>query len=135
MKHMRKKAFWILAIICISLGAFISCGDGFSFSSELKVAPSGNGNNRGVTLSIIVRADAVGKFYTQGEPLPDPPLTYTFDPDPLPDGVSLTGELARDAGELAGTYVIRQGTLELTGPNADKYTLQYVGNRFSIYGY
>ena len=132
---MNKKTLCLLTIIYLSLVLFISCDGGFSFSSELKVAPSGNGNNRGTTLSIIVRADAAGKLYTQGEPLPDPPLTYTSDPDPLPDGVSITGELVRDAGEVAGTYVIRQGTLELTGPNAGKYTLQYVGNRFSIYGY
>ena len=63
----------------------------------------------------------------------DPELTYTYDPDPLPDGVSLTGELTRDAGELAGTYVIRQGTLELTGANASKYTLKFIGSVFHIY--
>lgn len=131
---MRKKAFWIFAIICISLCAFISCDDGFG-ENELKVSSYSNGKSKSTVLVIRVKADAVGKLYNAYTPEADPPLTYTYSPAPLPDGVSITGDLVRDPGEFAGTYVIRQGTLELTGPNADKYTLKYIGNRFSIYGY
>ena len=130
---MPKKVLFVLTIICISLALFISCNGGFG-DNELKVISSSSHYGPTESFIITVTADAVGKMYDE-PPQADPPLTYTYDPDPLPDGVSITGELVRDAGEFAGTYVIRQGTLELTGPNADKYTLQYVGNRFSIYGF
>ena len=129
---MRKKAFWIFAIF-ISLCAFISCDGGFG-ENELKVSSYGNGKRKATVLVIRVKADAVGKIYNAYTPEADPPLTYTYSPAPLPDGVSITGDLARDPGEFAGTYVIRQGTLELTGPNASKYTLKFIGNRFSING-
>ena len=131
---MRKKAFWIFAIICISLCAFISCDGGFG-ENELKVSSYNNGKSKVTTQSITVKADAIGKLYDAYTPNPDPALTYTYSPAPLPDGVFITGDLVRDPGEFAGTYVIRQGTLELTGPNADKYTLKFIGNRFSINGY
>lgn len=77
---------------------------------------------------ITVSANAISKNSTQ----PDPPLTYTYSPNPLPDGVSITGELERDSGELAGTYAIRKGTLKLTGANASKYILDFVENVFTI---
>ena len=131
---MQKKTVFLLIYICISLLLVVSCDGGFSFSSELKMASSSS-KGKVETLVIRVKADAVGKLYDAYTPTSDPPLTYTYTPDPLPEGVSITGALIRDAGELAGTYVIRQGTLELTGPNASKYTLRYVGNRFSIYGF
>ena len=88
-----------------------------------------------ITSTITVRANSAGKIYNAYTPAPDPPLTYKYSPEPLPDGVSITGELTRDSGEQAGTYVIRQGTLELSGTNASKYSLKFVGSVFSIYGY
>ncbi|MBR4159010.1 MAG: hypothetical protein IKT97_02995 [Spirochaetia bacterium] len=130
---MRKKAFWVLTIICIALCVFISCDGGFG-ENELKVSSYSNGKSKVTVLVIRVKADAVGKLYNAYTPVADPPLTYTYSPAPLPDGVFITGDLVRDPGEFAGTYVIRQGTLELTGPNASKYTLKFIGNRFSIYG-
>ena len=130
---MQKKSFFLLIIIYISLALIISCDGGFG-DNELKVISSSSHYGPTESFIITVAADAVGKMYDE-PPKVDPPLTYTYDPDPLPEGVSITGELVRDAGEVAGTYVIRQGTLELTGPNADKYTLQYVGNKFYIRGY
>ena len=128
---MHKKAFWIFAIICIVLCVFISCDGGFG-ENELKVSSYGNGKRKVTNSYITVKADAVGKH--SGDSDLDHPLTYTYSPAPLPDGVFITGDLVRDPGEFAGTYVIRQGTLELTGPNASKYTLKFIGNRFSIYG-
>ena len=130
---MPKKVLFVLTIICISLALLISCNGGLG-DNELKEIPSSSHYGPTESFIITVTATAVGKMYDE-PPRPDPALTYTYDQDPLPEGVSITGELVRDAGEYAGTYVIRQGTLELTGPNADKYTLQYVGNRFSIYGF
>jgi len=130
---MNKKTLCLLTIIYLSLVLFISCDGGFG-ENELKVSSYKNRWSGETTLTITVKADAVGKLYDE-PPNIDPPLTYTYSPAPLPDGVSITGDLVRDAGEYSGTYVIRQGTLELTGPNADKYILIFVGNRFSIYGF
>ena len=75
-------------------------------------------------LTIYVTADAQSKV--SGEP--DPELTYTFSPAPLPLGDSFTGELQRDPGEDVGTYAIRQGTLAL----GDNYILDYSGNYLTI---
>ena len=124
---MFKKSF-ILTILCISLGLFISCNDGFPFVSEMweKSGRSGGGGSR--LSSIVVKADSASKALNAS----DPPFTYTYSPDPLPDGVSLTGELSRDPGEIAGSYVIRQGTVSLTGVNASKYAIKYISNVFYI---
>jgi len=130
---MLKKAFF-LTLLCISLSLFISCDDFLQNELNLR-SSSGRGGKGSTTYNITVRANAVGKIYNAYTPAPDPPLTYKYSPDPLPDGVSITGELIRDTGEQAGTYVIRQGTLKLTGTNAGKYSLKFVGNVFSIYGY
>ena len=91
-----------------------------------------HGGGGGESKTITVKANPVSKSYRPGVPFPDPELTYTYEPNPLPDGVSLSGELERDAGELAGTYVIRQGTLELTGTNASKYNLHFYNSIFTI---
>ena len=122
---MIKKALLLLIFISISL-ILVSCAGDF-LENELKLKSSRR--TKGAVSTITVTADAVGKNSAEA----DPPLTYTYDPDPLPDGVSITGSLARDAGELVGTYVIRLGTLKLTGSNASKYTLKYIGGIFSIY--
>lgn len=129
---MLKKAFLPL-IVCSFLILCLSCDDGsLIFMNELSEAIHGGGGGGGETTIINVKADSVGKAYRTGVPFPDPELTYKYDPDPLPKGVSFTGELERDPGELAGTYVIRQGTLELTGINASKYTLNFIVNVFYI---
>ena len=120
---MFKKTF-LLAFLFFSLGLFVSCD---FLENELNLRSSSR--SKGTVSTITVTANAAWKNKTES----DPPLTYIYDPNPLPDGVSITGELTRDAGEDAGTYVIRQGTIELTGNNAAKYTLKYIGSVFSIY--
>ena len=124
---MPKRVILILTVICASLFLFASCdGDyGLTFINELFVKHHSGGR---VSTIITVKADSIAKNIS----FPDPTLTYKYDPDPLPDGVSLTGELERDPGELAGSYVIRQGTLALTGANASKYTLRFYKNIFYI---
>ena len=126
------KKVLLLFLLFASLSMLISCDDGsLIFMNELSEAIHGGGGSGKKT--IIVKANSVGKSYRPGVPFPDPELTYTYNPDPLPKGVSFTGELERDPGELAGTYVIRQGTLELTGSDVSKYTLKFVENIFHIY--
>ena len=120
---MFKKTF-LLAFLFFSLGLFVSCD---FLENELNLRSSSR--SKGTVSTITVTANAAWKNKAES----DPPLTYVYDPNPLPDGVSLTGVLARDPGEDAGTYVIRQGTIELTGNNAGKYTLKYIGSVFSIY--
>ena len=128
---MLKKALPLL-LLFISLFLLISCNDGFPFISEMWVKGHSGGGGKGETHEIIVKAEPAAKQYNALFPLPDPAFTYTYSPDPLPHGVSLTGELARDPGEDVGTYVIRQGTVQLTGVNASKYKIKYISGVFSI---
>ncbi len=130
-KGMHGKALFFLTFICIFQGLFVSC-DGDFLVNELKVKSSSDRGKGETSNVIMVSADIAGKLYDADNPQPDPALTYTCSPDPLPDGVSITGELVRDPGEYVGTYVIRQGTVKLAGDNAGKYTLKYIGNRFYI---
>ena len=127
---MLKKVLSLL-LLFIPLSLFISCNDGFPFESEMW-AKGHSGGGRSGPSEIIVKADSAAKTYNEFVPEPDPPFTYTYSPDPLPEGVSLTGELTRDPGESEGTYVIRQGTVKLTGINASKYTIKYISNVFYI---
>ena len=123
---MLKKALLVFTVIFTSIFLFASCDDGsLIFLNELFVKHHSGGK---VSRIITVKADSASKALSEA----DPPLTYRYEPDPLPDGVSLTGELERDPGELAGSYVIRQGTLALTGVNAGKYTLKFFINIFYI---
>ena len=123
---MLKKALLVFTVICASLFLFASCDDGsLIFLNELSIIHHSGGKK---STTITVKADSAAKDISS----PDPPLTYKYDPDPLPDGVSLIGELERDPGELAGSYVIRQGTLTLIGTNASKYTLKFHINIFYI---
>ena len=123
---MLKKALLVFTVICASLFLFASCDDGsLIFLNELFVKHHSGGK---VSTIITVKADSVAKALNAADPV----LTYKYDPDPLPSGVSLAGELERDPGELAGSYVIRQGTLALTGVNASKYTLKFHINIFYI---
>lgn len=121
------KKILVLLLLFISLSLFISCNDGFPFVSEMWAKGHSGGDKSGPS-EIIVKADSAAKSLNDS----DPPFTYTYSPDPLPDGVSLTGELSRDPGEIAGSYVIRQGTVKLTGINASKYTIKYISNVFYI---
>ncbi|GHN02040.1 hypothetical protein WSM22_35290 [Cytophagales bacterium WSM2-2] len=73
--------------------------------------------------AITAVADAKTKEYGSA----DPALTYTFAPA-LVNGDSFTGTLTRTAGENAGTYSIRQGTLSLS----NNYTLTFDSAIFSI---
>jgi uncharacterized repeat protein (TIGR01451 family) len=74
-------------------------------------------------LAIAVTANAASKVYGAA----DPTLTYSVNPA-LVNGDSLTGALARAAGENAGTYAINQGTLAASG----NYTLSFTGADFTI---
>lgn len=122
---MLKKAFLQL-ILFLTLCLLISCD---FLENELNLRSSGGGGGKGTVSTITVKANAAWKY--SGEA--DPAFTYTYSPDPLPSGVSLTGELTRDPGEDWGSYVIRQGTLKLTGENASKYTLDFIVGVFTIY--
>ena len=125
---MLKKAFFLL-IVCSFLILCLSCDDGFPFISEMWEKSGHSGGGKGGTSEIIIKANSAIK----AKNAPDPSFSYTFSPQPLPNGVSLTGELTRDPGEDYGTYVIRQGTVELTGVNASKYKIKYISNVFTIY--
>ncbi|MCA1683655.1 MAG: DUF11 domain-containing protein, partial [Actinobacteria bacterium] len=59
--------------------------------------------------AVTVTADAKNKVYGGV----DPPLTYKVTSGTLGQGDTFTGELARVAGETAGTYEIQRGTLAL----------------------
>ena len=123
---MLKKALLVFTVIFASIFLFASCDDGsLIFLNELCIIHHSGGKK---STTITVKADSAAKALNA----PDPAFTYKYDPDPLPDGVALTGELTRDPGELAGSYVIRQGTLKLTGANASKYTLKFHINIFYI---
>ncbi|MFA6353618.1 MAG: MBG domain-containing protein [Candidatus Paceibacterota bacterium] len=71
---------------------------------------------------ITVTADAKSKIYGSS----DPALTFTN--DPLVEGDSFSGALARDAGETVGIYPITQGTLSLN----ENYTLNFTGANFTV---
>ena len=58
----------------------------------------------------------------------DPELTYSAYGQKNPSAV-LSGALAREAGEEAGTYAISQGTLDVSGTD---YRLAFVGGTFTI---
>lgn len=77
---------------------------------------------------ITVTAGPRSKVYGD----PDPALTYTVDL-PLASGDVFTGRLNRVAGENAGTYEIRQGTLAINdGNNGYNYQMTYVKNYLTI---
>jgi hypothetical protein len=71
-----------------------------------------------------VGADNKSKTYGS----PDPALTYTLTSGSLSNGGSFSGSLARDPGENAGSYTIRQGTLT-AGSN---YTITFNNGTLTI---
>lgn len=125
---MLKKALLVFTVICASLFLFSSCD---FLENELELRSSSR-RGKSTTQTITVLANAVEKNYNPISSEPDPPLTFKTSPESLPSGVSITGELERDSGEVVGSYAIRQGTLALTGTNAGKYKLFFVGNFLEI---
>ncbi len=84
------------------------------------------GANFGITpRSLTITADAgQGKIYGN----PDPTLTYTVGGMGLVGADSLSGTLARAAGENVGSYAVNQGTLTAGG----NYDITYLGANFGI---
>ncbi len=58
----------------------------------------------------------------------DPTLTYSYTPNPLIAGNSLTGTLQRAAGEELGTYLINQGTLSA----GNNYVMTYTSAHLTV---
>jgi hypothetical protein len=83
----------------------------------------------GANLTIVTRAvtiTAAAKSKTYGDA--DPALTYSITSGNLITGDGFTGALTRVAGENAGTYAIKQGTVALNS----NYTLNYSGSVLTI---
>ncbi len=80
-------------------------------------------NRRPITLT----ADS-GQSKNQDEP--DPQLTMTLTGGALLAGSPLNGQPARDPGETAGLYAIRQGSL--TDANNPKYSITFISANFEI---
>ncbi|QJD95219.1 hypothetical protein HH214_04665 [Mucilaginibacter robiniae] len=74
--------------------------------------------------AITITANPQTKVYGQA----DPSLTYNITSGTLVGQDKFTGSLVRDAGENAGTYAIKQGTLALN----NNYTLNYRGANLTI---
>ncbi len=131
-----RKILLITLSILFTLGIFIACDNGVAFVNDVKPVPVSS-NGEGYNTVIFVTADAKEKIYDPDDPQgriePDPELTYTHVPVELPPGVEFTGSLVRVAGEEAGEYEIKQGTLALGGENGPKYTLVFIGATFTIY--
>ncbi|HUW26803.1 MAG TPA: MBG domain-containing protein [Gallionella sp.] len=75
---------------------------------------------------ISVTADNLNKTYGNA----DPALTYQVTSGNLVDSDSLSGALARAAGEDVNTYAINQGTV--TGENNPNYQIAYTGANLTI---
>lgn len=105
-----------------NLGDFVASNSNYNISLD-------DSNRFSITKrSITVTADAQEKQY--GEE--DPGLSYATSETSLPNGinVSLTGDLARVAGENVGDRNITQGTV--TNANNSNYSIVFVGNKLSI---
>jgi hypothetical protein len=74
--------------------------------------------------ALTLSADPVGKVYGQA----DPALTYRVTGGSLVNGDTLSGALARNAGQGVGSYAILLGSLS-AGSN---YSISYRGANFSI---
>ena len=124
-----KKLIVFSVLISIIL-ALATCDNGsIAFVNDVK--PIETAGREGSFVPIYVTADTLEKF--EGEA--DPALTYTCSPNPLPEGVTITGQLVREAGETYGgsPYAITQGTLELAGPDASNHLLIFTGAKLFIY--
>ncbi|NLG95985.1 MAG: DNRLRE domain-containing protein, partial [Chloroflexi bacterium] len=74
--------------------------------------------------AITVTAENKSKVFGD----PDPELTYTYSPYPLPFDDEFSGALARKEGESVGTYAITQGTLSLSS----NYDMTFVEGKLTI---
>ena len=131
-----KKIVLITSAILLTLCIFIACDNGVAFVNDIKPLPKST-DGEGYSTVIFVTAQDKEKIYDPDDPQgriePDPEFTYTHVPVELPPGVELTGNLIRVAGEEAGEYEIKQGSLALAGENAAKYTLVFIGAKLTIY--
>jgi len=78
-------------------------------------------------VSITITAQALSKVYGETDPAL---LTYQITSGALVPGDTLTGTLARAAGENVGAYAITQGTL--TNINNPHYDITFIGASFTI---
>ena len=100
-------------------------GVGASYAGEADYSASDSTASLTVNLrDIVVSADNNGKVYGNA----DPGLTYHMSSGSLAAGDAFSGNIARAAGEDAGTYAIQQGTLALNG----NYSLSFVNGTFTI---
>ena len=133
------KKLIIFSVLLFIVLALTTCDNGnLALVNDVKpVASSSHTEGEGYSTVIFVTADYKEKIYDPDDPQgriePDPEFTYTHIPKELPPGVEITGNLIRVAGEEAGDYDIKQGSLALTGENAAKYTLIYIGAKLTIY--
>ena len=86
---------------------------------------SGSKNFEITRANITVTADAKSKVQGQLDPL----LTYQVTGKPA-NGVAVSGSLTRQAGEIPGTYPIRQGSVD--NANNTNYNITYVGANLTI---
>ena len=86
------------------------------------------GNNFTITQKPITITVDAGQTKVYGAANP---LTYTYAVSPSLTGLAaLNGTLTRVSGESVGTYAIEQN--DLTTSNNPNYTINYVGNNFTI---
>ena len=123
-----KKIVLITSAILLTLCIIIACDNGVAFVNDVKPVPSADS---GLYVPIYVTALDAEKF--EGDT--DPELKYTFSPNPLPDGLSFSGVLSREPGEIEGgsPYAITQGTLKLEGTGADMHIMIFTGAKFKIF--
>ncbi|HJV65498.1 MAG TPA: MBG domain-containing protein [Geomonas sp.] len=104
----------------------VSTGLG-NFTSWMYSFSPGDSTLTLVPVAGVINVTAFPQRKAYGDP--DPPLGYAFSPR-LPEGVTVSGTLSRDAGETVagGPYAIRQGTLTLTGG----YLINFAGSTLTI---
>ncbi len=122
-------AFATAATAASGVGSYAINGSGLAANNGNYVFVQAGGNGTALTVSarsIEVTADAQSKQAGQ----PDPTLTWALTAGTLVGGDSLSGALARLAGESAGVYPINQGTLAASA----NYALSFVGADLTISG-
>ena len=97
-----------------------------SLSAGTNYSLSFTGSNFGITARPITVTASAGQTKVYGNS--DPALAYTLTSGNLVGADTLSGALARTAGENVGAYAINQGTLS-AGSN---YSLTYAGDAFGI---
>jgi|GEM_PF-666750 len=79
--------------------------------------------------NIALEITAHSKTKTYGEA--DPALTYEITGGELEEGDEVTGALARESGNNAGTYAIMQGSLAVS-PGSHKYDITFIAGTLTI---